>query len=236
MDWFDSDYYHILYKHRDYSEARNFIDNIVEYLDLKKGSKILDLACGIGRHSIYLNEIGFKVVGTDKSPNNIKKAKASHNQSLSFIQMEMIDDTNHKYDGIFNLFTSFGYVNHDYNLKTIKNIERQLKDDGIVIVDFMNTLFVKNNLVIEETKVIDDLSFKIRRKSDGKHIYKEIKFNDQKDYFFQEKVMDLSLNDFENYLKTHNLKIIKTFGDYNLNEFDIENSERLIMVIKKSQP
>ena len=236
MDWFDSDYYHILYKHRDYSEARNFIDKIVEYLDLKKGSKILDLACGIGRHSIYLEKIGFDVTGTDKSTNNIKKAKKSQNDKLKFIQMEMINDTNRKYDGIFNLFTSFGYVNHDYNLETIKNIERQLKDDGKVIIDFMNTLFVKNNLVIEETKVIDDLIFKIKRKSDGKHIYKEIKFNDQKDYFFQEKVMDLSLNDFENYLKRHNLKIIKTFGDYNLNEFDIENSERLIMVIKKSQP
>jgi len=236
MDWFDSDYYHVLYKNRDYSEARNFIDNIVQYIDLKKGSQILDLACGIGRHSIYLDKIGFKVVGTDKSPNNIKKAKASKNQSLSFLQMEMIDDTNHKYDVIFNLFTSFGYVNHDYNLKTIKNIERQLKDDGIVVIDFMNTLFVKNNLVIEETKVIDDLSFKIKRRSDGKHIYKEIKFNDKKDYFFQEKVMDLSLKDFEKYLIKYNLKIIKTFGDYNLNEFDIENSERLIMVIKKSQP
>ena len=236
MDWFDSDYYHVLYKHRDYNEARNFINNIVEYLDLKKGSKILDLACGIGRHSIYLDKIGFKVVGTDKSPNNIKKAKASHNQFLSFLQMEMIDDTNHKYDVIFNLFTSFGYVNHDYNLKTIKNIERQLKDDGIVVIDFMNTLFVKNNLVIEETKVIDDLSFKIKRRSDGKHIYKEIKFNDKKDYFKQEKVMDLSLKDFEDYLKRYNLKIIKTFGDYNLNEFDIKNSERLVMVIKKSQP
>ncbi len=236
MDWFDSDYYHTLYKHRDYSEARNFIENIVEYLDLKKGSKILDLACGIGRHSIYLDKIGFKVVGTDKSPNNIKKAKASKNQSVNFLQMEMIDDTNHKYDVIFNLFTSFGYVNHDYNLKTIKNIERQLKDNGTVIVDFMNTLFVKKNLVIEETKVIDDLSFKIKRKSDGKHIYKEIKFQDKKDYFFQEKVMDLSRKDFENYLIRYNLKIIKTFGDYNLNEFDIENSERLIMVIKKSQP
>ena len=236
MDWFDSNYYHVLYKHRDYNEARNFIDNIVKYLDLKKGSKILDLACGIGRHSIYLDKIGFKVIGTDKSPNNIKKAKASQNQSLSFLQMEMIDDTNHKYDGIFNLFTSFGYANQDYNLKTIKIIERQLKDNGTVIIDFMNTLFVKKNLVIEETKVIDDLIFKIKRKSDGKHIYKEIKFNDKKDYFFQEKVMDLSLNDFQNYLKRYNLKIIKTFGDYNLNEFDIENSERLIMVIKKSQP
>ena len=236
MDWFDSDYYHVLYKNRDYSEARNFIDKIVEYIDLKKGSQILDLACGIGRHSIYLDKIGFKVVGTDKSPNNIKKAKASHNQSLSFLQMEMIDDTNHKYDCIFNLFTSFGYVNHDYNLKTIKNIERQLKDDGIVVIDFMNTLFVKKNLVVEETKVIDDLCFKIKRRSDGKHIYKEIKFQDKKDYFYQEKVMDLSLKDFENYLIKYNLKIINTFGDYNLNEFDIENSERLIMVIKKSQP
>ena len=236
MDWFDSDYYHILYKHRDYNEARKFIDNIIEYLDLKKGSKILDLACGIGRHSIYLDKIGFKVVGTDKSPNNIKIAKASQNQSLNFLQMEMIDNTNHKYDGIFNLFTSFGYVNHDYNLKTVKNIERQLKDNGTVVVDFMNTLFVKNNLVIEETKVINDLSFKIKRRSDGKFIYKEIKFNDKKDYFFHEKVMDLSLNDFESYLKRYNLRIIKTFGDYNLNDFDVKNSERLIMVIKKSQP
>ena len=48
--------------------------------------------------------------------------------------------------------------------------------------------------------------------------------------------MDLSLKDFEDYLKSYNLKIIKTFGDYNLNEFDIKNSERLVMVIKKSQP
>ena len=236
MDWFDSDYYHILYKHRDFNEARNFIDNIIKYLNIKKGSKILDLACGIGRHSIYLEKIGFKVVGTDKSLNNINKAKANQNQSLSFLQMEMIEDTNNRYDGIFNLFTSFGYVNHDYNLKTIKNIERQLKDDGIIVVDFMNTLFVKNNLVIEETKVIDDLIFNIKRRSDGKHIYKEIKFNDKKDYLFREKVMDLSINDFENYFKRYNLKIVKTFGDYNLNEFDIQNSKRLIMIIKKSQP
>ena len=48
--------------------------------------------------------------------------------------------------------------------------------------------------------------------------------------------MDLSINDFENYFKRYNLKIVKTFGDYNLNEFDIQNSKRLIMIIKKSQP
>ena len=145
MDWFDSDYYHILYKHRDYSEARNFIDNIVEYIDLKKGSQILDLACGIGRHSIYLDKIGFKVVGTDKSPNNIKKAKASSNQSLSFLQMEMIDDTYHKYDCIFNLFTSLdgsslksnGYTGAHLGLYATSNGEKTKDSASFEYVNYL---------------------------------------------------------------------------------------------------
>lgn len=236
MDWFDSTYYHILYKNRDYNEARNFINNIIEYLGIIKGANVLDLACGIGRHSIYLEKIGFNVVGTDSSYNNIKKAKITQNQNLKFFQMEMIEDTYKKYDAIFNLFTSFGYVDDDYNLKTIQNIERQLKEKGIVIIDFMNTLFVKKNLVKEETKVIDNVEFRILRRSDNKYIYKEIRFNDKKDFLFQERVMNLSLNNFKSYLKEYNLKIIKLFGDYNLNKFDKNNSERLIMVIKKSQP
>ena len=236
MDWFNSDYYHKLYKNRDHKEARNFIDNITKYLNLKKDSKILDLACGVGRHSTYLQKIGFDVVGTDKSQNNIKKAKVSENDKLSFIQMEMIDNTNYKYDVVLNLFTSFGYINHDYNLNTIKNIERQLKDDGVVIIDFMNTSFVKKNLIEEEIKIIDNLKFEIKRRSDINYIIKEIRFCDKNKYFFKEKVMDLSINDFKKYLKRYKLEIIKTFGNYNLDDFKIDKSERLIMVIKKSQP
>lgn len=236
MDWFNSDYYHKLYKNRDHKEARSFIDKITRYLNLKKDSKILDLACGIGRHSTYLQKIGFDVVGTDKSKNNIEKAKVSENEKLSFFQMEMIDNTNYKYDVVFNLFTSFGYVNHDYNLNTIKNIERQLKDDGVVIIDFMNTTFVKKNLVKEETKIIDNLKFEIKRRYDSNYIIKEIRFCDKNEYFFKEKVMDLSINNFKKYLKRYKLEIIKTFGNYYLDDFKINKSERLIMVIKKSQP
>ena len=105
MDWFNSDYYHKLYKNRDHKEARNFIDKITKYLNLKKDSKVLDLACGIGRHATYVQKIGFDVIGTDRSQNNIKKAKVSENDKLSFIQMEMIDNTNYKYDIVLNLFT-----------------------------------------------------------------------------------------------------------------------------------
>ena len=236
MDWFDSDYYHILYQNRDHNEARRFIDNITKYLDLKKGSKVLDLACGIGRHATYLHKIGFDVIGTDRSQNNIMKAKVNENEKLGFVKMEMIDNTNFKYDGIFNLFTSFGYVDHDYNLKTIKNIERQLKDDGVTIIDFMNTSFVKKNLVQEEIKIIDNLEFEIKRRFDKNYIIKEIKFNDKNEYYFKEKVMDLGVNNFKKYLDKYKLKIIKTFGSYDLDEFELDKSERLIMIIKKSQP
>ena len=150
--------------------------------------------------------------------------------------MEMIDNTNYKYDVILNLFTSFGYVNHDYNLKTIKNINRQLKDDGVVIIDFMNTFFVKKNLVKEEIKIIDNIKFEIKRRYDTNYIIKEIRFSDRIEYSFKEKVMDLSINDFKKYLKRNNLEIIRTFGNYSLDDFKINKSERLIMVIKKSQP
>ena len=61
--WFDTPFYHILYKDRDYQEAQYFMDNLTGYLNLPEEAKILDLACGKGRHSIYLNSLGYEVTG-----------------------------------------------------------------------------------------------------------------------------------------------------------------------------
>ena len=63
--WFNTPYYHILYKDRDYNEAENFMFNLTEYLNVPEQGKILDLACGKGRHAIYLNKIGYNVTGVD---------------------------------------------------------------------------------------------------------------------------------------------------------------------------
>ena len=49
QSWFDTSYYHILYKNRNDDEAQRFITNLVEYLNIAKDQKILDLACGKGR-------------------------------------------------------------------------------------------------------------------------------------------------------------------------------------------
>jgi 2-polyprenyl-3-methyl-5-hydroxy-6-metoxy-1,4-benzoquinol methylase len=73
--WFDSPYYKILYSHRSEEEAALFIDNLLSFMDLPERSRVLDLACGRGRHSVYLNEKGFNVVGIDLSNNSISDAK-----------------------------------------------------------------------------------------------------------------------------------------------------------------
>ena len=119
--WFDTDYYHILYKDRNDDEAQQFMDNLTHYLNLPEEAKILDLACGKGRHSIYLNSLGFDVTGADLSENSIAEASKFSNKNLRFKEHDMRISFEEKYDAIFNLFTSFGYFENDAdNLKTQK--------------------------------------------------------------------------------------------------------------------
>lgn len=70
-DWFNTPYYHLLYKNRDFTEAESFISLLVKDLNLPQNSKIIDLACGKGRHSLYLNRLGYNVLGLDLSEESI---------------------------------------------------------------------------------------------------------------------------------------------------------------------
>src|SRR4051812_27347081 len=88
-DWFNSPYYHILYKKRDDKEAQGFMDALAKHLQLNASYKIWDLACGKGRHSIYLNSKGLNVIGTDLSENSIKEALKHSNETLEFYKHDM---------------------------------------------------------------------------------------------------------------------------------------------------
>jgi len=63
---------------------------------------------------------------------------------------------------------------------------------------------------------------------------KEIRFNtNNNDYKFLEKVQALTLDDFNLLLNNSKMKIIHLWGDYELNEFDKEQSNRLIILAEK---
>lgn len=235
MNWFNSDYYHILYKNRDKKEAEFFINNLIKKLKIKKKSKILDLACGVGRHSFYLNKKGMNVIGIDNSENNIKKAKKFENKFLKFKKKEMTEDYGQEFDFIFNLFTSFGYINEKHNLNTFKSINNSLINHGILVIDYLNVFKLKEELVEKETKKIGNIIFNIKRCFKDNFIVKKIKIKDNNEiFYFEERVMELTKNDFQDYLKKFNFEILDVYGNYNLEKYH-KNSERLIMIIKKSQ-
>ena len=232
--WFDTPYYHILYKDRDYAEAQVFMDNITHYLNLPAEAKILDLACGKGRHSIYLNELGYDVTGADLSENSIAEASKNANEKLHFKVHDMRMPFEQKFDAIFNLFTSFGYFENDAdNLTTLKAIQESLTEYGFAVIDFMNVQKVIENLVPQEVKTVDGIDFHIKRYVKDDHIYKEIDFEDKGEKFhFTEKVQALTLQNFEEMMEEAGIYLLDTFGDYKLKKFFKNESERLIMVFK----
>jgi len=234
--WFDTPYYHLLYKNRNFKEAGFFINNLIDYLVPPKEASLLDACCGKGRHALYMNQLGFSVDAFDLSANNIKHAKQYENNKLHFFENDIRQPLNEqKYNIVFNLFTSFGYFDDEAdNIQAIKALSDSLKQDGVLVIDFLNAQKAIETMASKEEKKVDDLTFKIKRKVKDGFIVKQISFEDNgRKFSFEEKVKALYQKDFINYFNLAGLKLIKVAGDYQLNDFDIHTSDRLILFAKK---
>lgn len=234
--WFDSPYYHILYKNRDDDEAKAFIDQLVNYFNFSKDELIQDLACGKGRHAIYLNKKGFHVVGLDLSQQNIAYASQFANERLQFYVHDMrLPWEGVKFDYILNLFTSFGYFEtKGENQQSVHAIAAGLKPGGKLLIDFLNPYTVINNLVPDEIKRVNGIDFHINKSLKGEFIVKDIKFEHRgKQYAFSEKVKAVRRKNFMKYFKNAKLELVDLFGDYELNPYIAEKSDRMIFVLRK---
>lgn len=233
--WFDSKYYHMLYKHRDEREAEAFIKRLVNVLHLKKDARLLDLGCGKGRHAITLNKLGYDVTGIDLSEQSISHAKQFENNTLSFYVHDMRTPLRTNYfDAVFNLFTSFGYFeNEKDNSNVVRSAAIQLKENGLLVIDFFNANKVHG---CREEKQIDGVCFKIHKHIENKHVIKDIQFTDKgQTYDYTERVQLLGINDFKKYLEQHHFKTVHLFGNYLLDPFDAQTSDRLIVVAQKNK-
>lgn len=232
--WFDTPFYHILYKDRDDTEAKTFMNTLTSYLNIPEDGRILDLACGKGRHSIYLNSLGYDVTGLDLSENSIAYAKQFENEHLHFAVHDMSQPYNQKFDAVFNLFTSFGYFDkEESNLATIKAIKDNLTENGLAVIDFMNADYVIDNLVAEDSKTVDGIDFFMKRYVENGYIVKDISFDfEGKQYNYQERVRAFTLADFETMFEQAGVYLLDIFGNYKLHKFDAKESPRLILVFK----
>jgi SAM-dependent methyltransferase len=243
-EWFDSPYYHQLYFERDDREAAVFIAHLLDWLRPSPGSRMLDVACGRGRHSRILAAKGYDITGIDLAASSIEWAKQYEQENLHFFVHDMrLPLWINYFDYAFNFFTSFGYFRTEReHSNAIRNIAQSLKPKGIFVFDYLNSPYAAAHLVPESEKEVDGTAYQLTRKYDGKHFYKRILITDRHarkegltnaPVEFKEKIAAFSLADFTALFSRNGLIIENTFGNYQLEPFDVEKSPRLLLIARK---
>lgn len=235
--WFDSPYYHILYQNRDLEEAKHFISKLFSLSELKDKEKVLDLACGKGRHAYQMSKYAPYVLGLDLSINSINEANKEYaHNGLNFDQHDMRDVyAENTFDLVCNLFTSFGYFDSEEENKSVfTSVHKMLKAGGYFVFDFMNTDKVTKNLVAQEQKHLSGIDFEIKKEIANHFILKDISFEVAGSaYHFQEKVFVLPFEKAHAWLKSTGFNVVAIYGDYELNPYDNINSDRMVFIAQK---
>ncbi|MCC7400378.1 MAG: class I SAM-dependent methyltransferase [Chitinophagaceae bacterium] len=238
IDWFNSPFYYKLYANRNDLEATGFVTNLVHFLKPSAQSRILDVACGQGRHSKALAAMGYDVTGTDISQFAISQAKEFEKENLQFFVHDMrLPFWINYFDYVFNFFTSFGYFRtkreHEDAISTMCN---SLKVNGILVIDYLNVRYSENRSARDEVKKVNGTIFKINRWNNETHFFKRVIIQDPslpEQLEITEEVAKLMPEDFKKMLRGRGMHVEKMFGDYRLNGYDREKSPRMIILARK---
>jgi 2-polyprenyl-3-methyl-5-hydroxy-6-metoxy-1,4-benzoquinol methylase len=238
-DWFNSKEYLDVYQHRNESDAKLLFELIIKHIEIPIKGKVLDLACGPGRHSLLFARKGFDVTGIDLSENLLRVAESSSRKEKLKIQFIKADLRNieltEKFDLVVNLFTSFGFFEKDEdNFSIFRTASDVLKPGGYFVFDFLNSTFVENNLVRESSE--NKLNEKIiqKRRIEGDRVIKDIiiQYNGTVKTFY-ESVKLYRWQKLHEVIKENGLAIKNTFGDFTGSDFMEATSPRIIIIAQK---
>ncbi|MHC1737036.1 MAG: class I SAM-dependent methyltransferase [Ignavibacteriaceae bacterium] len=237
--WFNSPEYISVYKHRDSAEAEKLVNLILKRINPPPLSKIIDLACGFGRHSISFAEKGFNVTGIDLSKTLIEIAQTDSLErklSIRFIQHDLSTLLpSHEYFMAVNLFTSFGYYTEDdKNFKIFSIANSQLTDEGYFVFDFFNSEYVRENLREKDEKEFNETKIVQTRKTKDGAVHKTITLTKgDKTNKYDEYVKLYSPDILTSELTKSGFRILDLYGDYNGSNFHIKESQRFLALCQK---
>jgi 2-polyprenyl-3-methyl-5-hydroxy-6-metoxy-1,4-benzoquinol methylase len=237
-DWFDTEFYHLLYKNRDDKEAALFIKRIVESLSLSKNAKVADIACGKGRHSRVLAGLGYAVHGYDLSENSIDFARKHASGNDQFYVHDMrVPYAENGFEAVFNLFTSFGYFESKAeDMQSLANICQMLSPGGFFIQDYINGAPVLKTLPTSSEEMNGGYLFKTQKVWQPPFVVKSIDVTAAgKTQSFQEKVKVFTLEELVDMHQQCGFVKNRIFGDYQLGPFDPEHSPRMVVISKKEK-
>ncbi|WP_340397314.1 class I SAM-dependent methyltransferase [Paenibacillus sp. FSL E2-0202] len=236
-EWYEKSFgedYLVVYKHRDFGGARKEVERMISWLGLPPGSKVLDLCCGMGRHSLALAEAGYEVTGVDLSEVLLREARSQKGaEQVTWLRSDMRDlPLIGGFDAVVNLFTSFGYFEEDEEqVKVLREIYRMLKPGGKFVIDYLNPAYVIRHLVPHSTRedgknLIDES----RRIEDG-YVKKDIILtskNDSTSRQYHERVKLYSLEKFSGMIEEAGLQLEAVHGSYEDEVYNAASSTRMI--------
>jgi len=118
------------------------LDPLFPIMSIEPGAHVLDLCCGVGRHSLELARRGFQVTGVDRTRPYLDRASRraeAEGLEIEFVQSDMRDFCRpDAFDAVVNLFTSFGYFEDPEDDRQVAmNVYRSLKSGGVFLIDMM---------------------------------------------------------------------------------------------------
>ncbi|SMF89369.1 Methylase involved in ubiquinone/menaquinone biosynthesis [Paenibacillus uliginis N3/975] len=237
-EWYEESFgedYLLVYKHRDAQGAAHEVQKMASWLRLPAGAKVLDLCCGMGRHSLALSEAGYHVTGIDLSDVLLREARQlDQDKAVTWIASDMrhLPVEDNEFDAVLNLFTSFGYFTRDEeHIKVLQQIYRVLKPDGQFIIDFLNPAYVEQNLVPESSREFEGQRIDERRKIENGYVKKEITITDLsggETRHYNERVKLYTYDAFKSMVEEVGLYIEQVHGSYDDEKYDPETSPRMI--------
>lgn len=159
--WYEAFFGPDYLKQYEHTTTAQEIDGVETILHLRRGSRVLDLACGAGRHSIELASRGYTVVGYDLSETLLRAARAEARKAsakATFVRGDMRDlPYKSEFDAVINMFTSFGYFDRiEDDRKVLAGVARALKPRGKFLMERFNREVLAYELPRQSWRVRDD--------------------------------------------------------------------------------
>ncbi len=237
-EWFEQwfgEAYLKLYPHRDEEDAAQAIALIAEHAVLE-GARVLDLACGPGRHAIALRRLGASVVGFDLSLPLLSRARHRGDRPLLVVRGDMrrLPFAPATFDVVVNLFTSFGYFADDAQHQLVMmDVSSVLKPGGMFVLDFFNSTDLEESLVEHEERAVGGQRVIIDRHitDDSDFVVKEMHLIDDGRKFV-ERVRLFRESDLERLMNEAGLRVTTRFGDYDASALT-PRSPRIILMAER---